>query len=254
MIQCLGQIAGVAESAARIADGLKTLDTGLMSDGPLKALMDEYLDIESLEHGLPLYVSVYKSRGGLVDMLRCMVAEAGLMDTSPSRFVHVQLLPEEVRRDVLLASAAIPLLYQARQLGDARYSDGGQGGWQTAQGNTPITPLVEAGCQQVIVTHLTDGSLWSRNDFPDTTVLEIRPQSPITRGSEMKALLGFDASNIARLMEQGHRDALHCVGRVIRASRARQALRQSEWGRDDSLRRGDAADAELRDAMSRLLG
>jgi len=231
-------------------------ESALLSDGPLKALMDEYLDTEDLMRGLPLYVAVFESKGGLADLLRCAVAEAGLADTPPSRFVHVQSLPAQERRNALLASAAIPLLYQARQIGDARYSDGGQGGWQTAQGNTPITPLIEAGCKQVIVTHLTDGSLWSRHDFPDTTVLEIRPQTPITPdGSPLgaaKAALGFDSSNISRLMKQGYQDTMHCVRRVMKADQSRQALRQSEQALTDSLQRGNSADAALTDAMSRL--
>lgn len=228
----------------------------LLADGPLKALMDEYLDADALIHGLPLYVSVYQSQGGITDVLRCIVAEAGLTDTPPSHFVHVQSLPVQERRAALLASAAIPLLYQARQIGNACYTDGGQGGWQSAQGNTPITPLIKAGCQQVIVTHLSDGPLWSRHDFPNTTVLEIRPQSPITPSDSlrdtMKAALGFDPSNISRLMDQGYRDTMHCIGRVMRATRARQVLQQSKCTLDDSLRLGKTADVQLLNAMVRL--
>ncbi len=33
------------------------------------------------------------------------------------------------------------------------------------QGNTPVTPLVDAGCNMVIVTHLSDGSLWDARLF-----------------------------------------------------------------------------------------
>jgi NTE family protein len=234
------------------------LEASLLADAPLQALMDKYLDMDGLMRGLPLYVSVCKSGGGLVDVLRCIVAETGLVDTPPSEFLHVQSLPEQDRRNALLASAAIPMLYAARQIGDARYSDGGQGGWQTEQGNTPITPLIKAGCAQVIVTHLQNGSLWSRHDFPNTTVVEIRPQSPITPGNSLQdalsVALGFDPSHISRLIEQGYNDTMHCVGRVMRAVNTRQALRQSERAVGNSLRRGRAADADLDDAMSRLRG
>ena len=254
------QVPALAQGMRWVAPAVQVVDdwleSALLSDEPLKALMDEYLNTDGLMRGLPLYVSVFESRGGLTDLLRCTVAEAGLADTPPSHFVHVQSLPAHERRNALLASAAIPLLYQARQIDDARYSDGGQGGWQTAQGNTPITPLIEAGCKQVIVTHLTDGSLWSRHDFRDTTVLEIRPQAPITPdGSPLgaaKAALGFDSSNISRLMKQGYQDTMHCVGRVMKADQSRQALRQSEQALTDSLQRGNSADAALTDAMSRL--
>lgn len=256
----LGQIPALARVMPWIGQAIGAeadwLESALLSDQPLKVLMDEYLDTKGLMQGLPLYVSVYESRGGLEDLLRCAVAETGLVDTPPSKFLHVQSLPEQDQRQALLASAAIPLLYEAQQVGNARYTDGGQGGWQTVQGNTPITPLIEAGCVQVIVTHLTDGSLWSRHDFPDTTVLEIRPQSLITPDNSMlraaNAALGFDSSNISRLMEQGYRDTMHCVGRVRKATQAREGLRHSQQSVADSRLRGAPADAALADAMSRL--
>lgn len=263
MLQSLGKLVlsvtnklpGIAKIPGT-ASVSEVLDISLMADGPLKELLDEYLDMQGLMHGLPLYVSVFESQGGLVDLFGCLTAEAGLKDTPPSKFLHVQTLAEHERRNALLASAAIPLLYQARQIGDARYSDGGQGGWQTAQGNTPITPLIEAGCQQVIVTHLSDGALWSRHDFPNTTVLEIRPQSPITPDDSLKgaakSLLGFNVSDISRLMQQGYDDTHHCIGRVMRATNTRQTLKQSEQMLNDSLSRGRSADTALAEAMSRL--
>lgn len=251
----LAQIPGMAQSlfGARLG---AMLDDSLISDEPLRALLNDYLDADGLTRGLPLYVSIFETKGGLVDILRCIVAESGLIDTPPSCFVHVQSLPEHERRNALLASAAIPLLYQARQVGSGRYSDGGQGGWKTMQGNTPITPLIEAGCRQVIVTHLSDGSLWSRHAFPDTTILEIRPQTSITPDDSLtgsvKAVLGFDPESISRLMGQGYQDTLHCVGRVMKATQSHQALLQSEHMLDSSLERGHASDAALTDAMSRL--
>lgn len=263
MLQSLGKLVlsvtnklpGVAKMPS-IASASEILDISLMADGPLKELFDEYLDMQGLMHGLPLYVSVFESQGGLADLFGCLSAEAGLKDTAPSTFLHVQTLPEQERRNALLASAAIPLLYQARQIGNARYSDGGQGGWQTSQGNTPITPLIKAGCKQVIVTHLTDGTLWSRHDFPDTTILEIRPLTPITAEdgplAAAKAALGFDSSNISRLMDQGYQDTLRCIGRVMKAYKARQDLKDSERTLEKSLQNGHHADVALADAMSRL--
>lgn len=227
-----------------------------LDDQPLKDLMDEHLDLNGLEQGLPFYVSIFESQGGLADVMSCAVAELGWKDTPPSRFVHLQSLPTEDRKNALLASAALPLLYEARKVGGSEYTDGGQGGWQTAQGNTPITPLIEAGCRQVIVTHLSDGSLWNRRDFPNVAVLEIRPQSPITPDSSLagaiKATMGFDRSNISRLMSQGFQDTMHCVGRVMKAATSRQKTKLSEHALNDSLRRGQAVDANLAETMSRL--
>lgn len=231
-------------------------DAGVLDDQPLKALMDEFLVSKDLERGLPLYVSSYRSGGGLRDMARALSAEFGLTDTPDSEFLHIQSLDEKVRKDVLLASAAIPLLFAPRRIEGQRYSDGGQGGWQTMQGNTPITPLLEAGCNLVIVTHLSDGSLWSRQRFPGATILEIRPGQSLNRATGplggARDLLGFDAEKIPSWIEQGYNDTLHCVGRVMAAQKSRNALRASETALSAIQKDSLQADKVLSDAMERL--
>lgn len=64
------------------------------------------------------------------------------------------------------------------------------------QSNTPVTLPVNAGCNRVIVTRLSDASLWDRTTFPGTIVLEINPQWTLQRHEELfsgiKDLLGFN--------------------------------------------------------------
>lgn len=228
----------------------------LLCDKPLQQMMDQFLDIKALAAGMPLYVSLFESMGGGLDLLRVAAAELGIANTPDSEFVHVQKLPEAQQRDALLASAALPLLYQTREIGGKRYSDGGQGGWQNSSGNTPASPLLAAGCQLLIVTHLSDGSLWSRHDYPDATILEIRPQSSISRDDGLlggaKDLLGFDPQRIPSWIDQGYRDTLHCVGRVMKASEARSKLHESKLTLADSEQRGLHSDQALANTM-RLL-
>ncbi len=228
----------------------------LLCDKPLQNIMDQYLAPKALATGLPLYVSLFKSMGGALDLLRVAAAELGIANTPDSEFVHVQSLPEQQQRDALLASAALPLLYQTREINGSRYSDGGQGGWQNNSGNTPASPLLAAGCQLLIVTHLSDGSLWSRHNYPDATILEIRPQSSISRDDGFlgggKDLLGFDPQRIPSWIEQGYRDTLHCVGRVMKASEARSKLAEAKQTLTASEVRAQQSDQALADTM-RLL-
>lgn len=232
------------------------LDAGFLSDKPLQALMDEYLDVATLADGLPLYVAAYKSMGGLSDMMKVMSAELGFADTAESEFLHVQSLPASEQKDVLLASAAIPILFAPREVNDSLYSDGGQGGWQKQQGNTPIAPLLKAGCNVVIVTHLSDGSLWSRQDFPEAMILEVRPRASIARDTSAfggaKDLLGFDSRKIPSWIDQGYRDTMDSMGRIRDAVNARAALRRSVTVLEDSESRNKEPDDALTDAMSKL--
>lgn len=258
-------ILAAAHGAKRLAqrfdvefpEWLNGWEDGFLDDKPLQQLMDEFLVSKDLQRGLPLYVSLYESLGGLEDIARALCAELGFGDTPHSKFFHVQsIADEEEQKRILLASAALPLLFKSRRHDGRSWSDGGQGGWQTMQGNTPITPLLEAGCNLVIVTHLSDGSVWSRQQFPDATILEIRPSKSLARANGPLAgardLLGFDGEKIPSWIEQGYQDTLQCVGRVLNAQRARNELRASEAALVNIERESNSADQVLADAMARL--
>ena len=233
------------------------LNAGLLSDEPLQALMDKYLQPAALMRGTPLYISVYQSSGGIMDAVKVAAAELGLRDTDPSSFFHIQRLPEDQQKALLLASAALPMIFAPKEVAGTSYSDGGQGGWQSMQGNTPAQPLVNAGCNLIIVSHLSDGSLWSRRDFPNTTVLEIRPQSTLSRDmgymGGVKDLLGFDAEKIPSWIEQGYQDTLASLKPVMDALRVRGELQTSLHALSASERHNDSADDQLDHAMMRIL-
>jgi NTE family protein len=248
--QKIQHIAGGAMPAG-VSNFLVGLNDGALSDTPLQKHINQYLDQDALNTGLPLFVSVFKHDHALLDLFRCAAAELGIVDTAASEFIHIQSLPLPEQKEALLASAAIPLLFAPKRINDNVYSDGGQGGWQKMQGNTPITPLLDAGCNMVIVTHLLDGSLWSRHDFPNATILEIRPQSNISRDGLVPDILGFNAEKIPSWIEQGYSDTMHCVGRVMNATKSRYNLKDSEAAVVQS-QDSSKLDKEMQEAMSRL--
>lgn len=258
-------ILAAAHGAKRLAESfdielpewLDGWEDGVLDDKPLRELMDQFLVSDDLKHGLPLYVSLYGSMGGIWDIARAFGAELGFADTPNSEFFHVQSISDEAeQKRILLASAAIPMLFKSGRSSGKSWSDGGQGGWQTMQGNTPITPLIEVGCNLVIVTHLSDGSPWSRQRFPNTTILEIRPTRSLSRATGPFAgasdLLGFDGEKIPSWIEQGYQDTLHCVGRVMKAQQGRNELRASEEALASIERESSQVDQMLADAMARL--
>ena len=227
-------------------------DDGLLSSAPLNEMMSRYFNPEAISTGIPLYVSVYQSRSGLRDLAAVVAAELGLRDTAPSKFLHVQSLPKAQQKEALLASAALPLLFKPGQLNGAQFADGGMGGWQTSQGNTPVGALLQAGINTVIVTHLSDGSLWSRHDFPDANVLEIRPKRSLERDGGARDVLGFDPIKIPSWIEQGYSDTQACLGRLTEAISARAALRDSEASLTRAHAGQGALDDSLAAAMARL--
>jgi NTE family protein len=235
-------IAGTSDALSAVTN-LQTLfseNVGLGDKSPIHRLLDRHLDLEKLQKGLPLYVSVYRSQGSLNDLFSAILASVNLINTQDSEFLHIQSRERTQQRVAILASAAIPLLFKAEQIEvnetNYFYSDGGQGGIRNVQGNTPITPLLELeNCTHVFVNHLSDGSLWDRNAFPNTIPLEIRPGKVIKRQGLAKDLIGFDANNIQSWIQQGYEDTQRCCESVANALHIREIANQARKQRDDAI-------------------
>ena len=225
---------------------------GMACDRRLRALIDEYLPETGMPERVAMYISVYATQGAGLDIARVMAAGLGFGDTPPSEFYQVQRLPVAVQKQALLASAALPLLFAPQQIDGRDYSDGGLGGWNTMQGNTPIQPLLDAGYRHIVVTHLSDGSMWDRLCFPGASIIEIRPgDGGISRAGGARDLLGFNNASIPAWIAQGYEDTLRCVGRVKATLDVHSALAESERSRDAAL--AQTGEDELRAALQRLL-
>lgn len=228
----------------------------VLKDDALKMMLEEYLDIDHLQQSIPLYVSIFKqSHNGkaIKDMILAIrdvikVEIAGI-DNAPSEFRHIQNLPIDEQKEVLLASSAIPLLFKAfSDSQNQRFTDGGQGGYLKSQGNTPITPLIQAGCRHIIVTHLSDGSLWHRHDFPDTTIIEIRPSIEI---GDTKAMFDFSIETVNKLIEAGYQDTRRALEKVRVNLKSIQNLRQNNALIQNLIVDTEGTDV-LNSAMARL--
>lgn len=126
----------------------------------------------------------------------------------------------------------------------------------TQSGKYPVQPLIDAGCDVVIVSHLADGSLWSRYNFGDTTIIELRPNETINRNDGLfggaKDLLGFQPKNIDSWIEQGYKDTLRSMERISKPLVEKAELRDSESSLKESLSKSKSVDNQLDDIISKL--
>jgi NTE family protein len=83
-----------------------------------------------------------------------------------------------ITADHVLASAAIPLLFPARKVGDAYYCDGG------VRFNTPISPAIRAGAERLVVISLQAESRPLPATPPDHS-----PSTQFIAGKLLNALL-----------------------------------------------------------------
>lgn len=204
---------------------IKNLE-GVCKQEPLSQMMDEFLNLDALNKSIPFYVSTYKMEDHekaitrLKETLKAttnfLKAEILGIDNQFSEFYKIQDLTENEQKGYILASAALPLIFLPQKDNDGhRFIDGGLGGAVKSQGNTPITPLIEAGCTHIIVSHLDHGSLWHRHDYPDVNILEIRPSQSLDLS--LSKLLDFSKENIDLLRSQGYLDTKQELNRVIQS-------------------------------------
>lgn len=201
---------------------IKSLE-GFCKQEPLAEMMDEFLNLANLNKSVPFYISTYKIKdsekalerfketlGSILDFLK---AEFLGLDNQYSEFYKIQGLNELEQKSYILASAALPLIFEPQRDGKGnRFVDGGLGGALKSQGNTPITPLLEAGCTHIIVSHLDHASLWHRFDYPQVNIIEIRPNEKLDLSSAK--LLDFSRANIESLRLQGYLDTKSEMQRI----------------------------------------
>lgn len=224
-------------------------------DSVLQKMMQEYLNLEQLQHSIPLYVSIfeqYHANSAIDDFLVGIkdAFQTGILgiENRLSEFRHIQSLPLEQQKETILASAALPLLFKAYQSeNSSRFTDGGQGGMIKSQGNTPIQPLIDSGCKHIIVVHLDGTSLWHRHDFPDVEIIEIRPSIDMGGFFEM---LDFSKPNIQTLIDTGYQDAKLALSQVKESLEHLNAMRQSTQQLKQVF--NTAPSATLESAMNRL--
>ncbi|MBW4505681.1 MAG: patatin-like phospholipase family protein [Scytonematopsis contorta HA4267-MV1] len=126
---------------------------------------------------------------------------------------------DEAIYNLLLASAALPWVFPRRKVGNTTYIDGG------LVDNVPLKPLVERGCNYVVVIHLQNGSVWDRNQFPNQKIIEIRPQKLLNKSDTsivgmVSTFLDFSAKRITQLKQCGYEDAKYCMEPILRTIEA----------------------------------
>jgi len=226
----------------------RKLKEGLLDNGFLQNLLEGELGLGNLEASPPIWISAYKSQGTMEDIVAYVLSGLGMKDTADSDYFLLNSLPQPQRLSIVLASAAIPVAYGSEIVEGQRYVDGGLGGAMTSRGNTPITPLVQAGCKHCIVVNLSDGSFFNRHEFPDTNIIEIRPEKSLHPDGLFSSLFDFRRDRISALIEQGYSDAERCVGNAARALQLVRERGKSAAERDESILRlnGDGFDSAMR--------
>lgn len=111
--------------------------------------------------------------------------------------------PEMIER-LLLASSALPLVYEPVRIGDAFYRDGG------LFDNLPMRPLLESGLRNLILVLLSQTAEYDIHLASQAEeLLVIRPSADI--GKLVTGTLDFDSENVMYRVHLGFYDTLRTV-------------------------------------------
>ena len=167
---------------------------GYFSRKGLIEIIDEYINLNELSKmEFPIYAT-------------CV--ELPLFET---RYFKLNGYDTETIKKILLATSAIPIIFPKEEIEGKYYYDGG------IKDNSPITPLYEEGCTDIIVIHLkADEILKDRRE--GVNIYEICPQEDL--GNFFKGTLDFSTEGAYRRIEQGYRDAKEILHPVVDIAKA----------------------------------
>lgn len=149
-------------------------------------LMDKGLNFDALRNSqIPCYVTCLR-----------------IPDFKPERFDLRAYSTYDIR-SILLATSAIPFVYDAVEFQKKLYIDGGV---ELAGGdNIPIQPLYDMGLEYIFVLHLSGDETINKSKYPGAKIIEIVPQENL--GGLFDGTLDFSPQGAQRRLDQGYKDA-----------------------------------------------
>lgn len=151
--------------------------------------LEKYIDFEKIKNSK---YSIYNSI--------CKVST----DSEPvAEYRRIQDYDIEMIKSILLASTALPLVYEAVEIDGAYYRDGG------ICDNEPIQPLYDAGIRQFIVIGMTQGKVLDTSKWPDASFITIYPSQNI--GKLIDGTLDFSKNSIEYRELLGYKDGMRSI-------------------------------------------
>ena len=149
------------------------------------------------------YTDYDKLKASKYDIYHTIARTSGFPEKYDAEYVRINDLSHDMIKQVLMASTALPAVYDAVEINGARYRDGG------LADNTPIKPLYEAGVRSFIVISLNSNKVLDESAFPDAHIIHIKPSHNL--GSVLDGTLNFSKNEVKFREMLGYKDGLRAV-------------------------------------------
>ncbi|MDO4534516.1 MAG: patatin-like phospholipase family protein [Clostridium perfringens] len=132
---------------------VNSLENGVVARDGLKSIVESYINIEKI-----------KSLGKI-----CYATCTEIPDFKVKYFKLNDYKIEDAK-EIIMASASLPLIYESAHIQGKKYLDGGM------VDNVPIQPVYGEGCDIIIVVLLSKDMKVDRSLYPNTKIIEIYPK------------------------------------------------------------------------------
>lgn len=192
----------------------KTLGSkeGFFKTDDLIELLTSYAPYEEILKALPFYLALTKSDNNFSDTLKFLE-----LKNEQVAYLKVQNMSREEAYKAILASAALPLAFDAVQIQGEFYRDGCLGSTENDLGNIPALPLVEKEkCTDLIICYLNDKSSFDKEqeEFRKINIIEVFPKKGLF--TSVKDYVNFDAARIKSLIKEGYEDSKKVLSQNFR--------------------------------------
>ena len=177
----------------------KTLDSGLYTMETFNRIMIDVIDYDILKEK-NVFITVSESGDMTKNFLELFKSTYKHYVKRDSKVLYLPLkeLNKEEQIKAVIASCSIPFVFPAVTSNDKKYYDGG------VFDNTPIRPLVEMGCNEIIVIGISFFAFKfiQSEKFTDVKIHQIKGKK------KMGGVLDFNSKHSKETYDYGYQDTL----------------------------------------------
>ncbi|MGL5616577.1 MAG: patatin-like phospholipase family protein [Sarcina sp.] len=189
----------------------RSLEDGNVSRDGLLDVIDKHLDINKI----------------INSKIECYATCTEVEELKAKYFKYNDYKEEDIRK-IILATSAIPSVYEAEEIDGKKYLDGGM------VDNTPIQPVYGAGCDLIIISYLSKEDSINRENYPNTNIIELKPLE--SNQGIMNGLLDFNNKSIKKRISKGYEDTLNLIEPIILLSNEIQSEKDKKYSFLDGIK------------------
>lgn len=211
-------------------------------------LVDKYIDFEKLIHGkYKIYNAICRLQDNPYPQGRANIITDILnsSDVTPE-YRCLNDYTEETIKKILLASTALPLIYEAVEIDGGYYRDGG------ICDNEPVKPLYDEGIRKFIIIGMAYGKIKDTSQWQDAEFITIYPSHDL--GDLLRGTLNFSERKIDFREMLGYKDGLRAIRTKFHPEdiyiKMESALAQNDFNEITMQLRADSAYKKMEERVN----